>query len=323
MPRSVRRGSRRGPDAARRSSWCWTPPDQGGGFDTRKLPGSPGPAAERSRPAGAMPTSSSIRICLRTTGSAHATSPAIPMSTAPRATSRTTISLGSVRRLTLTPGLRAEKSRKTGGIRTRLGVWLAASVSSPMLGAFSASSAQRMASRVTSMRAACEATILPAAVNSLPRRSGSPASARSPSPGFEDASTPMADRSHTVQPRPRSTRSGQSRAEAAASGDGRCPTAYDAAGGAAVDRDRPRPARGHVGEARLRGDRRRRLERRRDDRPLGRSRERSDATILDLGILRLPSATARWSLRPLGPNRQSAARAMFAPSPSSRCSARR
>ena len=38
-----------------------------------------------------------------------------------------------------------------------------------MLGAFSASSAQRMLSSVPSIRAACEATILPAAVNSLPR----------------------------------------------------------------------------------------------------------------------------------------------------------
>lgn len=49
---------------------------------------------ELSRPTGATPKSSATKICWRTTGSLHATSPAIPMSTAARATSRTTLLAG-------------------------------------------------------------------------------------------------------------------------------------------------------------------------------------------------------------------------------------
>lgn len=76
--------------------------------------------------------------------------------------------------------------------------------------------------------AACEATILPAAVSLLPRPFGSPASARSPSPGGGGAWMPLADRWRTARRPPKWSRLRRSRGEGAASGDGRSPSALDA-----------------------------------------------------------------------------------------------
>ena len=126
--------------------------------------------------------------------------------------------LGRVRSLTLTPGYLKSHARP-GGIRTRLGVWLAASASSPPCLARSVgSSADRMLSRVASIRAACEAAMLPRGGQLAPPPVPDHQSlARPPSPALEDGSMPMAAQSRTARQRPRSSRFGQSRAEAAAS----------------------------------------------------------------------------------------------------------
>ena len=92
-----------------------------------------------------------------------------------------------------------------------------------------------------------------------------------------------------------------------------------------VDRGRPRRGRGRVVEARLRGCQHRRLHRRRDDLPL--VGHASGAMHVSRSSLARHGALApcdrRWPPLALRRRSRSAARALFATSGSSRCSARR
>ena len=125
--------------------------------------------SELNRPTDAMPTSSSIKICWRTTGSAHATSPGDPDVHGPARDSRTTVSPGQGPELDAHARL-SEKSCKTWGYQDQAGRMACGECEfAPLPGAFSRVQRRSHLSRMRASARRARQRCFPAAVNLLPR----------------------------------------------------------------------------------------------------------------------------------------------------------